>query len=127
MECKVKQALKSTAVRASGCDEIPAELLKSLNDDPIKALLSLCLQIWKTQQWPQDWKRAILIPIPKKGNTKECVNHQTVTLIFHASKVMHKILHAKLQHYVNQELLDGQAGFRKGRGMKARELKKKKH
>ena len=78
-------------------------------------LHSICQQIWKTQQWPQDWKRTILIPIPKKGSTKECSDHQTVALISHASKVMLKILHARLQHYANQELPDVQAGFRKGR------------
>ena len=97
-------------------DEIPAELLKSLKEDAIKVLHSLCQQIWKTQQWPQDCKRSILIPIPKKGSTEECANHWTVALISHASKVMLKILHARLQHYVNQELPDVQAGFRKGRG-----------
>ena len=79
-------------------------------------LHSLCQQIWKTQQWPQDWKRSILTPIPKKGGTKECSNHQTIALISHASKVMLKILHARLQHCVDQELLDVQAGFKKGRG-----------
>ena len=89
---------------------------KLLKDDVIKVLHSLCQQIWKTQQWPQDWKRSILIPIPKKGSAKECSNHQTVALISHASKVMLKILHAGLQHYVNRELPDVQAGFRKGRG-----------
>ena len=79
-------------------------------------LLSICQQIWKTHQWPQDWKRSILIPIPKKGSTKECANHQTFALISHSSKVMLKILPARLQHYANQELPDVQAGFRKGRG-----------
>ena len=117
LKCKVKWALRSTAVnKVSGCNEIPAELFKSLKEDAIKVLHSLCEQIWKTQQWPQDWKRSILIPIPKKGSTKECANHQTIALISHASKVMLKILHARLQHYVNQELPDVQAGFRKGRG-----------
>ena len=79
-------------------------------------LHSVCQQIWKTQQWPQDWKRSICIPIPKKGYTKECANHQTIALISHASKVMLKNLHARLQHYANQELPDVQAGFRKDRG-----------
>ena len=117
LECKVKWALRSTDVnKASECDEISAELFKSLKDDAIKVLHSLCQQIWKTQQWPQDWQRSILIPIPKKGSTKECANHWTVTLITHASEVMLKILHARLQHYVNQELPDVQAGFRKGKG-----------
>ena len=92
LECKVKWTLGSTAVnKANGCDEIPAELFKSLNDDVIKVLHSLCQQIWKTQQWPQDWKRSTLIPMPKKGSTKECANHQTVVLISHARKVMLKI------------------------------------
>ena len=79
-------------------------------------LHSICQQVWKTQQWPQDWKRSILLSVSKKGSTKECANHQTVAVIFHASKVMLKILHARLQHYANQELPDVQAGFRKGRG-----------
>ena len=115
LECEVTWALESTVVnKASGYDEIPAGLFKSLKDDAIKVLHSLCQQIWKTQQWPQDWKRSILIPIPKKGSTKECANHQTVALISHASKVMLKILHARLQHYANQELV--QVGFRKVRG-----------
>ena len=97
LECKVKWALRSTAVnKASGCDEISAELFKILKDDAIKVLHSLCQQIWKTQQWPQDWKRSILIATPKKGSTKERANHQTVALISHASKVMLKILHARL-------------------------------
>ena len=86
LECEVKWALRSIAVnKASGCDKIPAELFKSLKDDAIKVLHSLCQQIWKTQQWPQDWKRSILIPIPKKGSTKECANHWTISLISHAS------------------------------------------
>ena len=83
---------------------------------PSRFFLSLCQQIWKTQQWRQDWKRAILIPIPEKGSTKECTDHWTVTLVSHASKATLKILHARLQHYANQELPDVQAGFRKGRG-----------
>ena len=108
--------LLSTAVnKASGCNEIPAELFKSLKEDAIKVLHSLCQQIWKTQQWSQDWKRSILIPVPKKDSNKECTNHWTVTLISHASKVMLNILRARLQHYVNQELTDVQVGFRKGR------------
>ena len=96
--------------------EIPEELFKSLKDDAIKVLRSLCQQIWKTQQRLQDWKRSVLIPISKKGSTNECANHRTIALISHASEVMLKILHARLQHYVNQELPDVQAGFRKGRG-----------
>ena len=116
LEWEVKWTLRSTAVnKASGCNEIPAELFKSLKDDAIKVLHSLCQQIWKTQQWPQDWKRSILIPIPKKGSTKECASHRTIALISHASKVMFKILHARLQYYANQELTDVQTGFRKGR------------
>ena len=101
--CKVKLALRSTDVnKASECDEIPAELFKSLKDDAIKVLHSLCQQIWKTKEWPQDWKRSILIAIPKKGSTKERANHQTIALISHASKVMLKILHARLQHCVKR-------------------------
>ena len=86
--------------------------------ETIKVLHSLCQQIWKTQQWPQDWKWSILIPIPKKGRTKECANHQTIALIFHTSKVMLKIPQARLQHYANQEISDVQVGFRKGRGIR---------
>ena len=104
------------ANKPSGCDGIPVELLKTPKKDAINVLHSICKQIWNTQQWPQDWKRSILIPIPKKGNTNECANHRTVALISHASMIMLKILHARLQNYVNQELPDGQAGFRKGRG-----------
>ena len=96
LDSKVKWALRSTAVnKASGCDEIP-ELFKSLKDDAIKVLHSFCQQIWETQPWLQDWKRSVLIPIPKKGNTKERANHQTIVLFSHASKVMLKILHAGL-------------------------------
>ena len=95
--------------------EIPAELFKSLKEDTIKVLHSLYQQIWKTQQWPQDWKRSVLIPIPK-GNTKDWANNWTTALISHASKIMLKILHARLQHYAKQELPYVQSGFRKGRG-----------
>ena len=91
LECAVRWSLRS-----SGCDEIPAELFRSLKDDAIKVLHSLCQQIWKTQQWPQDWKMSILIPIPKKGCTKECANHWTVAFISHANKAMLKSLHARL-------------------------------
>ena len=87
-----------------------------LKDDAVKVLHSICQQIWKTQQWPQEWKRSIFIPIPKKGNPKECSNYRTIALISHGSKVMLKILQARLQQYVNRELPDVQAGFRKGRG-----------
>ena len=102
--------------KASGGDEIPVELFQLLKDDAVKVLQSICQQIWKTQQWPQDWKRSVFIPIPKKGNAKECSNYRTITFISHASKVMLKILQARLQQYVNGELPDVQAGFRKGRG-----------
>ena len=87
-----------------------------LKDDAVKVLHSICQQIWKTQQWPQDWKRSIFIPIPKKGNAKECSNYHTIALISHTSKVMLKILQARFQQYVNHELPDVQAGFRKGKG-----------
>ena len=117
LQCEVKWALRRTAVnKVSGCNGIPVQLFRSLKDGAIKVLHSLCQQIWKTQQWPQDQKRSALTPTPKKGSTKECANHWTVALISHASKVMLKILHAGLQHYANQELLDVQAGFRKGKG-----------
>ena len=107
LESKVKWALGSAAVSKAGeYDGMPVKLFKTLKDDAIKVLHSICQQIWKTQQWPQDWKRSIFIPIPSKGNTKEYANHQTVALISHASKVMLKILQARLQCYVNQELRD---------------------
>ena len=102
--------------KASGGDGIPVELLQILKDDTVKVLHWICLQIWKTQQWPQDWKRSVSIPTPKKGNAKECSNYHTIALISHASKVMLKILQARLQQYVNHELPDVQAGSRKGRG-----------
>ena len=102
--------------KASGSDGIPAELFQILKDDAVKVLHSTCQPIWKTQQWPQDWKRSVFIPIPKKGNAKECSNYCTIALISHASKVMLKILQDRFQQYVNQELPDVQAGFRKGRG-----------
>ena len=96
-ECEVKWALGSiTTNKASGSDGIPVELFQILKDDAVKVLHSICQQIWKTQQWPQDWKRSVFIPIPKKGNTKECSNYQTVALISHASKVMLKILQVRL-------------------------------
>ena len=116
LECKVKWALGTiTTNKASGGDRILAELFQILKDDAVKVLHSICQQIWKTQEWPQNWKRSIFIPIPKKGNAKECSNYQTTALISHASKVMLKILQAMLQQYVNQELRDVQAEFRKGR------------
>ena len=101
--------------KASGGDGIPVELFQNLEDDAVKMLHSMCQQIWKTHQWPQDWKRSVFIPIPKKGNAKECSNYRTVALISHASKVILKILQARLQQYVNHELPDVQAGFRNGR------------
>ena len=101
--------------KASGGDGIPVELLQILEDDAVKELHSIGQQIRKTQQWPQDWKRAVFIPIPKKDNAKECSNYCTIALISHASKVMLKILQARLQQYVNRELPEVQAGFRKGR------------
>ena len=117
LECEVKWALESfTMNKASGDDGIPVELFQILKDDAVKVLHSICQQIWKTQQWPQDWKTSIFIPTPKKGNTKECLNYCTIALISHASKEMLKILQASLQQHVNQELPDVQAGFRKGRG-----------
>ena len=116
LECKVKWALGSiTTNKASEGDGIPVELFQILKDDAVKVLPSICQQIWKTQQWPQDWKRSVFISIPKKGNAKECSNHHTIALISHASKVMFKILQARIQLYVNHELPDVQAGFGKGR------------
>ena len=102
--------------KASGGDGIPVELFQILKDDAVKVLHSICQQTWKTQQWPQDWKRSVFIPIPKKGNAKECSNYCTIALISHASKVMLKILQARIQQYMNHELRDVQAGIRKGRG-----------
>ena len=104
-----------TTNKASGSDGIPVELFQILKEDAVKVLHSICQQIWKTQQWPQDWKRSVFIPIPKKGNPKECSNYHIIALISHTSKVMLKILQARLQQYVNHELPDVQAGFRKGR------------
>ena len=138
LECEVKWALESiTTNKGSGGDGIPVELFQILKDDAVKVLHSICQQIWKTQQWPQDWKRSVFIPVPKKGNPKESSNYCTIGLISHASKVMLKILQARLQQHVNHELPDVQAGFRKGRGSrdqianicwiieKAREFQKK--
>ena len=102
--------------KASGGDGIPVELLQILKDDAVKVLHSICQEMWKTQLWPQDWKRSVFIPIPKKGNAKECSNYCTTALISYASKVMLKILQARLQQYVNHELPHVQAGFRKGKG-----------
>ena len=119
LECEVKWALGSiTTNKASGGDGIPADLFQILKDGVVKVLHSTCQQIWKTQPWLQDWKRSVFVPIPKKGNAKECSNYHITALISHASKVMLKILQAKLQQYVNQELPDVQGGFRKGTGTK---------
>ena len=117
LECEVKWTLGSiTTNKASGGDGIPVELFQILKDDAVKVPHSICQQIWKTQQWPQDWKRSVFIPIPKKGSLKECSNYCTIALISHTSKVMLKILQTRLQQYVNHEPPDVQAGFRKGRG-----------
>ena len=115
--CEVQWALGSIPVnKATGGDGIPVELFQILKDDAVKVLHSICQQIWKTQQWPQAWKRSVFTPIPKKGNAKEYSNYHTIAVISHASKVLLKILQARLQQYVNRELPDIQAGFRKGRG-----------
>ena len=115
-ECEVKWALESiTTNKASGNDGIPVELFQILKVEAVKTLHSICQQVWKTQQWPQDWKTSAFIPIPKKGNAKKCSNHCTIALISHTSKVMLKILQARLQQYVNCELPGIQAGLRKGR------------
>ena len=117
LECEVKWASGSiTTNKASRGDGIPVELFQILKDEAVKVLHSIYQQIWKTQQWQQDWKRSVFIPIPKKGNAKECSKYLTIALISHASKVMLKIFQARLQLYVNCELPDVQAGFRKGRG-----------
>ena len=114
LECKVKWVLGSiTTNKASGGDGIPVELFQILKDDAVKLLHSICQKIWRIQQWPWDWKRSVFIP--KKGNAKECSNYCTITLISHTSKVILKILQVRLQEYVNRELPDVQAGFRKGR------------
>jgi len=110
LECEVKWALRSISInKASGGDEISVELFQFLKDDAVKELHSICQQIWKTQQWSQDWKRSVFIPIPKKGNAKECSNYHIIALISHASKVMLKISQARLQQDLNCELPDVQA------------------
>ena len=137
LECEVKWVLENiTTNKASGGDEIQVELFQILKDDAVKVLHSICQQIWKAQQWPQDWKRSVFITISKKGDAKECSNYCRIAFISHTSKVMLKILQARLQQYLNRELLDVQAGFRKDRGTrdqivnicwiikKARELQK---
>ena len=116
LECEVKWALVSISMnKASGGDGIPTELFQILKDDAVKVLHSIYQQVWKTQQWPQDWKRSVFIPIPKKDNAKECSSYCTIALISHASKVMLKIPQVRLQQYVNHELQDIQTGLRKGR------------
>ena len=138
LECEVKWTLGSIILnKANGGDRIPVELFQILKDDAMKVLHSIRQQIWKTEQWPQDWKRPVFIPIPKKGNAKEGSNYHTTALISDASNVMLKILQARLQQYMNHELPDVQAGFQKGRGTrdqianirwimeKAREFQKK--
>ena len=117
LEFEVKWALESITINKAGrCDGMPVELFQILNDDALKVLHSICQQIGKTQQWPQDWKKSIFIPVPMKGNPKQCLNYCTIALISHTSKIMLKILQARLQQYVNWELPDVQAGFRKDRG-----------
>ena len=117
LECEVKWALESiTTNKASGGDGIPVELVQILKDDAVRVLHSICQQIWKSQHRPQDWKRSVFIPIPKKGNAKKCSNYLTIALNSDSSKIMLKILQARLQQYVNHELPEVQAGFRKGRG-----------
>ena len=117
LEGEVKWALGSiTMDKASGGDGIPAELFQILKDGALKVLHSMCQQIWKTQQWPQDWKRSVSIPIIKKGNDKECLNYPTIALITHANKIMLKILQGRLQQFVNWQVSDDQAGFTKCRG-----------
>ncbi|XP_062826154.1 uncharacterized protein LOC134296092 [Anolis carolinensis] len=117
LRSEVEWALRSIAKnKAAGDDGIPAELFKILEGDAVKVMHAICQQIWKTQDWSSDWKKSIYIPIPKKGNAKECSNFRTVALISHASKVMLKILQGRLQQYIERELPDVQAGFRKGRG-----------
>ena len=116
LECEVKWALESiTTNKANEGDRIPVELFQILKDDAVKVLHSICQQIWKTQQWPQDWKKSVFTLIPKKDNVKECSNYRIIVLISHTSKVMLKILQTRLQQYVNHELSDVQTGFRKGR------------
>ena len=117
LECEVQLTIESiTTHNASGGDGIPVELFQILKDDAVKVLHSICQLIWKAQQWPQDWKRSVFTPIPKKGNAKECSKYRTIALISHASKVILKIIQSRLQQYVYQELPDIQGGYRKGRG-----------
>ena len=121
LECEVMWALGSvTTNKAWGGNGIPGELFQILKDDAVKVLQSIRQQIWKTQQWPQNWKRSAFIPVPKKGNVKECSNYCIIALIWHAIKVIFNILQTRLQQYMNRELPDVQAGFRKGRGTKVK-------
>ena len=113
LECVKWASGNITTNKVSGGDGIPVELFQILKDDAVNVLHSICQQIWKSQQWPQDWKRSVFIPIPQKGNVKECSNYRTIELISHASKVMLKILHTRLQQYVNYELPDVQADLEK--------------
>ena len=125
LECEVKWTLESiTMNKASGGDGIPVELFQILKDDAVKVLHSICQQIWKTQQWSQGWKVSVLVSIPKKGSAKEFSNYRTITLISHTSNIILKILQARLQQYVNCELPDVQAGFRKSRGTRDQIAKK---
>ena len=116
LECEVKWALGSITTNKASRSEFPVELFQILKDDAVKVLHSICQQMWKILQWPQDWKKSVFIPIPKKCNAKEWSNYHTIALISHASKVMLKILQARLQQYMNRELPNVQAEFRKGRG-----------
>ena len=117
LECEVNWALGSNSMKkTSSGDRIPVELFQILKDDAVKVPHSICQQIWKTQQWPQDWKMSVFILIPKKGNAKECSDYHTIAFISQASKVILKILQARLQQYVNCELPDVQAGFTRSRG-----------
>ena len=119
LECKVKWALGSiTMNKASGGDGIPVELFQIQRDEAVKVLHSVCQQIWKTQQWPRDWKWSVFTPIPNKGNGKECSNYPTIVPISHVSKITLQILQARLQQYLNHEIPDAQAGFRKDRGIR---------
>ena len=119
LECEVKWALGCiTTNKATGGEGIPVQLFQTLKDDAVKVLHSICQQNWKTQHWPEDWKRSVFIPIPKKSNAKECSNHHTIALISHASKVMLEIHQARPQQYLNQELPNVQAEIRKGRGIR---------
>ena len=121
LECEVRWALESiTMNKASGGDGIPVELFQILKDDAVKVPHLMCQQIWKTQQWPQDWKRSVFIPIPKKGNAKEFSNYRTIARISHAKKVLLKILQARIQQYMKHEISDVQPGFRKGKGTRVK-------